>query len=77
MTDIASPPLKRADPRGLLSEWANSSDEWVRYVVRHVLAGGGSLGSEQKSEANALFRQEKAFDTRELPSEEPLATIDR
>lgn len=61
----------------MLSGWANSSDEWVRYLVRHVLAGGGPLSSEQKAEAYALFRQEKAFDTRELPSEEPLATIDQ
>lgn len=77
MTGIDSSAPKRADPRALLSEWANSSDEWIRYVVRHVLAGGGPLGSEQKSEAYALFRQEKAFDARELPNEEPLATIDR
>ncbi|WP_458113859.1 AAA family ATPase [Arthrobacter sp. R1-13] len=68
---------KRLDPRNLLREWANSSDEWVRYIVRHVLTGGGPLGSEEEEQAYALFRQEKAFDTRELPAEEALATVER
>jgi ABC-type branched-subunit amino acid transport system ATPase component len=76
MTD-AGIPQKRLDPRDLLREWANSSDEWVRYIVRHVLTGGGPLGSEEEAQAYALFRQEKAFDPRELPSEEPLATLER
>lgn len=76
MTDAATPQQRR-DPRGLLSEWANSSDEWVRYIVRQVLNGGGPLGSEEEEQAYALFRQEKAFDTRELPVEEPLATLER
>lgn len=67
----------RVDPRELLSSWANGSDEWVRYIVRQVLAGGGPLGAEEEVHAYALFRQEKAFDPREFPPEEPLATIDR
>lgn len=75
MTD-ATPP-QRVDPRDLLSEWANVSDEWVRYIVRHVLNGGGPLGSEEQSRAYVLFRQEKALDTRELPTEEPLVTLER
>lgn len=70
-------PQQRLDPRGLLSEWANSSDEWVRYIVRQVLTGGGPLGSDEETQAYALFRQEKAFDTRKLPAEEPLATLER
>ncbi len=72
----ATPP-QRVDPRDLLSEWANVSDEWVRYIVRHVLNGGGPLGSEEQSRAYVLFRQEKALDTRELPTEEPLVTLER
>jgi hypothetical protein len=67
-------PQPRLDPRGLLSEWANSSDEWVRYIVRQVLSGGGPLAAEDTSVAYSLFRQEKAFDSRELPTEERLAT---
>ncbi|MFD1861061.1 hypothetical protein EHW97_13715 [Aeromicrobium camelliae] len=67
---------QRIDPRDLLSEWANSSDEWVRYIVRHVLTGAGPLSSDEAAEAYALFRQEKAFDSRELPTEEPLATLE-
>lgn len=75
MTDTTPP--QRVDPRDLLSEWANTSDEWVRYIVRHVLNGGGPLGSEEQSGAYLLFRQEKAFDTREVPTEEPLVTLER
>ncbi|MGB6051601.1 MAG: hypothetical protein WBG14_12200, partial [Rhodococcus sp. (in: high G+C Gram-positive bacteria)] len=75
MTDTTPP--QRVDPRDLLSEWANTSDEWVRYIVRHVLNGGGPLGSEEQSGAYVLFRQEKAFDTREVPTEEPLVTLER
>ncbi len=74
MTDLAAP--QRVDPRNLLSEWANASDEWVRFIVRHVLQGGGPLGSEEEADAYALFRQEKAFDTRELAVELPLATFE-
>lgn len=60
----------------MLSEWANASDEWVRYIVRHVLVGAGPLSSDEAAGAYSLFRQEKAFDGRELPTEEPLATLD-
>lgn len=74
MTDLAAP--QRVDPRNLLSEWANASDEWVRFIVRHVLQGGGPLGNEEEVDAYALFRQEKAFDTRELAEELPLATFE-
>lgn len=68
---------QRQDPRGLLGEWANSSDEWVRYIVRQVLNGGGPLGSDEEAHAYKLFREEKAFDARELPTEGPLATFER
>ncbi|WIJ44838.1 AAA family ATPase [Curtobacterium citreum] len=62
-------------PRDLLSEWANQSDEWVRYIVRQVLTGGSALTDDEAQAAYALFRQEKAFDQRTLPDEGPLATI--
>lgn len=68
---------QRVDPRELLSNWANGSDEWVRYIVRQVLVGGGPLDGDEEARAYALFRQEKAFDTRVLPVEDPLATIER
>lgn len=67
---------QRSDPRDMLSEWANASDEWVRYIVRHVLVGAGPLSSDEAAGAYSLFRQEKAFDGREHPTEEPLATLD-
>ncbi|WAM19501.1 AAA family ATPase [Rhodococcus sp. JS3073] len=76
MTDVVTP-QQRLDPRGLLSEWANSSDEWVRHIVRQVLNGGVPLGSDEEAQAYNLFRQEKAFDIRELPTEELLATVER
>lgn len=65
----------RPDPRDLLSEWANDSDEWVRYIVRQVLAGAGPLSADQAANAHKLFRQEKTFDVRELPTEKPLSTV--
>ncbi|WP_246540870.1 AAA family ATPase [Mycobacterium spongiae] len=75
MTDAATQP-QRLDPRDLLSEWANSSDEWVRFIVRHVLQGGGPLESDEEANAYALFRQEKGFDIREFPVEQPLSTFE-
>lgn len=73
---MATTSSARIDPRSLLSEWANGSDEWVRFIVRHVLAGARPLGADEAASAYALFRQEMAFDTRELPAEEPLATFE-
>lgn len=75
MTNTSASP-KRVDPRGLLREWANSSDEWVRHIVRQVLTGNGPLGVEEEAISYDLFRQEKAFDTRLLPAEELLATLE-
>ncbi|MBD8869312.1 AAA family ATPase [Nocardioides sp. MJB4] len=70
---VATNPSSRTDPRDLLGEWGNSADEWVRYIVRHVLTGAGPLSQDEAAGAYALFRQEKAFDPRALPVEEPLA----
>lgn len=67
----------RTDPRELLSTWANAADEWTRFIVRQVLASGRSLDAEDEERAYALFRQEKALDDRELPTEEPLVRIER
>lgn len=63
-------------PRDLLSKWANDSDEWVRYIVRRVLTSGQALTLDEEDTAYSLFRQEKAFEERTLPSEELLATLD-
>lgn len=62
------------DPRSILSTWANQSDEWTRYIVRHVLSTGRPLGADRIGAAYHLFRQEKLLDDRELPSEPELAT---
>lgn len=55
------------DLRGLLAEWANTKDEWVRLLVAEVLASGRSVGTTTIEKAYKLFREEKALDRRELP----------
>lgn len=61
------------DPRETLATWANDQDEWLRFIVRHVLSSGRSLAEEVLGEAYALFRQEKGLVSRSLPVEPPLA----
>lgn len=60
------------DPRALLADWANTSDEWVRLLVTEVLASGRAVGESTVKKAYELFRQEKALDKRELPTVERL-----
>jgi len=74
---IEETPSVRTDPRELLSNWANGSDEWTRFIVRQVLASGRPLGADAQEHAYALFRQEKALDARQFPTEEPLVLIER
>lgn len=74
---IEETPSARTDPRELLSNWANGSDEWTRFIVRQVLASGRPLGADAQERAYALFRQEKALDARQFPTEEPLVLIER
>lgn len=62
------------DPRGLLAEWANSGDEWVRLLVSEVLASGRPVGTTVIDRAYELFRQEKALDDRTLPVVDELST---
>jgi hypothetical protein len=61
------------DARELLSTWANGTDEWVRAIVRRVLSDGRVLTDSDVDDVYALFRQEKALDTRTLPKEPLLA----
>ncbi|WP_454050595.1 AAA family ATPase [Cellulomonas sp. Marseille-Q8402] len=61
------------DARELLSTWANGTDEWVRAIVRRVLSDGRALPASEIDDVYALFRQEKALDTRALPKEPLLA----
>lgn len=65
---------KNIDPRSLLIRWANESDEWVRYIVRVVLTERGPVGADDGATAYAVFRQEKALDSRELKTVEKIAT---
>ncbi|MBL5973560.1 MAG: hypothetical protein D3X82_11835 [Candidatus Leucobacter sulfamidivorax] len=59
---------KLVDPRVLLADWANISDEWVRLLVAEVLVSGRTVGASTVEKAYKLFRQEKALDKRELPT---------
>ncbi|WP_405217772.1 AAA family ATPase [Agrococcus sp. Ld7] len=61
------------DPRALLADWANESDEWVRLLVAEVLASGRPAGDSTVETAYTLFRQEKALDERTLPVVSPLS----
>lgn len=60
------------DPRALLAEWANATDEWVRLLVAEVIASGRPVGESVIDQAYQLFRQEKALDERTVPTVEPL-----
>lgn len=62
------------DPRAILAEWANSSDEWVRLLVSEVIATGRPVPAAAIEKAYQLFRQEKALDERSLPIVEELST---
>jgi energy-coupling factor transporter ATP-binding protein EcfA2 len=63
------------DPRETLATWANSQDEWLRYIVRQVLNTGRPLVGDDQATAYALLRQEKGLDERTLPVEAAL-TVD-
>jgi hypothetical protein len=59
--DVATNESKAAplvDPRATLATWANSQDEWVRYIVRHILNTGTALSDTEVDYAYTLFRQE-------------------
>lgn len=64
-----------ADPRSLLVDWANQNDEWIRYIVRQIVATGRELSSVECEYAYALFRQEKSLDERVLAIEPPLVAV--
>jgi ABC-type transport system involved in cytochrome c biogenesis ATPase subunit len=62
------------DPRVLLTDYANSADEWVRYVVSDVLTNANRPAEATIASAYELFRQEKALDERTFPTVPQIAT---
>jgi len=70
--DVKAGVTASSDPRAMLADWANQSDEWARYVVRQVLSTGRPLPSNDVDHAYTLFRQEKSLDERVLPPEPTL-----
>lgn len=49
-------------PRGVLIEWANQQQSWVRYLVREVLAAAGPVADEVVDTAFAVFLAEEGLD---------------
>lgn len=72
--DTSSLATPAADPRNLLANWANSADEWSRYVVRLVLGSGRRLSDADIALAYQLFLEEKGLSPRTLPVELSIAT---
>lgn len=65
MTELE--PSTSLDPRALLANWANGSDEWVRFLAGDVLSTGRPVSDGAVAQAYELFRQEKALNERILP----------
>ena len=61
------------DPRSSLAAWANTSDEWIRRIVRQVLGSDGEFSENDRAHIFRLFLEEKGFESRTLPTEPPLA----
>lgn len=77
MTSVLGPTVAQDDPRTLLAKWANSGDEWVRFLVSEVIASGRPVGEATIEKAYQLFRQEKALESRTLPAVDQLSVESR
>ena len=62
-------PGNSEDPRSSLAKWANQNDEWIRRIVRYVLATNAEVSAEERTRAHKLFLEEKGFEERTLPAE--------
>lgn len=62
------------EPRTLLIDWANGSQEWVRFIVQVVLQERRPLSADEGQVAYAILRQEAALDPRELETVEMIAS---
>ena len=60
------------DPRISLAAWANTTDEWIRRIVRQVLGSNAELPDDERSQAFRLFLEQKGFEERTLPEEPQL-----
>lgn len=52
------PQIAALTPRGVLIEWANQQQSWVRYLVREVLAAAGPVAGEVVDRAFDIFLAE-------------------
>ena len=71
--ESAAPLVDELDPRSLLADWANRSDEWVRRIVRLVLATGRELSAADIEATHQLFLEEKQLAPRETDREPEIA----
>ena len=62
------------DPRKSLAQWANNSDEWIRRIVRQVLASSDQLSESEQALTYQLLLEEKGINDRTLATEPPLAS---
>ena len=61
------------DPRNTLAQWANTSDEWIRRIVRQILGSNSEVVEDERALIYRLFLEEKGFNDRALPAELPVA----
>ncbi len=79
MTDVSAEAAASAvndsqlDPRNLLADWANHGDEWVRRIVRLVLATGRAPADADVEGAHQLFLEEKQLAERKAGVEAEIA----
>lgn len=71
--DSSESESQRTDPRVVLAHWANSADEWVRFIVRCVLTSGSAATEDEINAAYGLFREEKGLDDRVSPEQPEIA----
>ena len=62
------------DPRSSLTQWANSSDEWVRLLVRQVLGSENGISENKLTQIYQLLLEEKGIADRTLPAEPLLSS---
>ena len=61
------------DPRNLLAQWANTSNEWVRRIVRQILDSNNEVATEERVLTYQLLLEEMGLKERTLPPE-PIIT---
>ena len=61
------------DPRIVLAQWVNNSDEWIRSIVRQVLGSNDQISEAELAQIYQLLKEEKGIDGRVLSTQPPIA----